>query len=555
MGNSDEVTISFLGGLGQIGRNCMLIEQNNEAIMIDCGIMFPTEGMPGIELILPNLERIREVKNKLKAILITHGHEDHLGAISYLDKDITPIIYSSKFANEILREKMGSNSNIKLVDVYDYQKIKIESFEVEFIPITHSVPMAFSIMIYTSQGPFLHTGDFKIDLTPIDNRLPGLSRIAELARKDPIRILFSDSTNAEREGFSRSESEVAKSLEKIMASLTDKRIIFSCFSSHIHRISEAVSTAVTLNRKVCLLGRSLQRNIKAAKNASIFGFSDDYFVDASEISSFKPGEIMVILTGSQGEPFSMLNQIISSNQMPFKLSKDDAVIISAQPIPGREKRVANLINSILEEQAEVYYSTCDFVHESGHGKAKELALMIQLTNPEYFIPVHGEYKHLKKHVDIAKSCGIDQEKCLIYKDGDVIKVSEDGIDLVQRRGAEYYYVDSAYSEIDQETINERLTLSRKGVLIVIVAVTKDYSNIIVGPEVITKAVVVKDSLEKITRALARTLDEKLEQVISENESAHLLNDVIIQETKTFLSGKITPIPIIVPVVVEIQQES
>jgi ribonuclease J len=554
MDNSDDVIISFLGGLGEIGRNCMIISQGDAAIMIDCGVMFPHETTGGVNLILPNLDRIYEIKDKLKAILVTHGHEDHLGAIPFLANEISVDIYSSRFANEILKEKLSESHRLKIFDVIDYQRVKVDPFEIEFVPMTHSVPMAFALMIYTSQGLIVHTGDFKIDLTPLDNRTAGLARIGQLARQDKVRVLFSDSTNAEKEGFTRSEFEVGMSLKQIMQDLTDKRIIFSCFSSHIHRISEAIQIGISQGRKIAFLGRSLVRNIKAARAAGIFNFEENFFIAVDDIEKFSPKEIMIISTGSQGEPFSILSQLAAGNYPFLKLSSHDAVIISAQPIPGREKRVSGLINSALQCGSKVYYSTCHFVHESGHARMKELSLMIQLTNPEYFIPVHGELKQLLKHAELAQKCGVNNSKCMIFKDGDVIKLSQNSIELISSRGPEYYFVGSSLNEIDEDLIRDRVKLSKRGIIVVVLGLNKELTTITLAPQIITKGALLNTSVESLSAELTKYLQSIIGKQ-SNNETFSGIAEVIRGKTSSFLAGKISPVPVVLPVILEIENES
>ena len=427
------VRITFLGGLGEIGRNCAIVEQDDRLMILDCGLMFPDAEMLGVDLVLPDFTWLRENADRVEGCIITHGHEDHMGGLSYLLRELSFPIYGSHLTLGLAKnriEEAGLLGRTELIPVVDGERRRIGPFDCEFIPVTHSVPHGFATAFHTPQGVILHSGDFKIDLTPVDGRCTDLARIGALAAGPGIRLLLSDSTNAEEPGHTPSEISVGKVLRTLFAEHADKRIITACFASHIHRVQQIADAAVANGRVVATLGRSMAKNVSLARQMGLLTIPDDSLVDIERIGDHDPRRVCVISTGSQGEPMSALSLMAAGENKWLKVGDGDTIIISAHAIPGNEYSVNKVIDGLYRLGAEVVHSGLADVHVTGHAKSEELKTLLSLAQPAHFIPVHGEFRHLTHHARLAIEMGVPENNVLLAEDGDVIELSDDGIDFV-----------------------------------------------------------------------------------------------------------------------------
>jgi ribonuclease J len=552
---ADPVRVIFLGGLGEIGRNCAAIEQDGRLLLIDVGLMFPDTDMPGVDLVLPDFTYLRENADRIEGAVITHGHEDHAGALSYLLREISFPIYSSALSLALARnriEEAGLLDRTEFIPVADNERRKIGPFDVEFIPVTHSVPHAFAIAFHTPQGVVFHTGDFKLDLTPIDGRTTELSRIGEIAKSEGIRLLLSDSTNAEDPGYTPSESSVGDVLRGVIASHPEQRIVVACFASHIHRVQQLADAAIANGRKVVTLGRSMGKNIALTREMKLLHIPDDALVPIEDINKYKPHEICVISTGSQGEPMSALALMASGQSKWLDITEDDVVILSSHPIPGNETSVGKVIDGLYRRGAEVVHSGLAKVHASGHARQQELKTMISVAQPEYFIPVHGEFRHMTHHTRLAAEMGVAPDNILLCEDGDVVELTDNGLNFVDQVPSGYLYVDGSTSDVGSGVLRDRQVLAKEGVVMVVVTLDVQSGAIVSGPEVFTRGWVyapeAEDLLDEARKVVRRKLDELDSEGLREVEA---VRRVIRRSLGSFVSDKTRRKPMIVPVVMEV----
>src|SRR4029077_20239055 len=445
------VRIVFLGGLGEIGRNCCCIEVNDRILVVDCGIMFPDADMTGIDLVLPDFTYLREHADRVEAVLLTHAHEDHAGGIAFLLRDIAVPVYGSALSLALARnriEEAGMLDRHELIPVFDGERRRIGPVDCQFIPVTHSVPHGFAIAFFTPVGTIVHSGDFKLDLTPVDGRRTDLALMGEIARRDGgVRLLMADSTNAERPGFTPSESTVGAAMRSLFREYPDKRFIVTSFSSHLHRVQQVVQAAIANDRKVAFVGRSMQQNISMPRERGFVDIPDWAVIDIDEAPKLAPEEVCIICTGSQGEPMSALSLMAAHEHKHVKISSDDVVVISAHAIPGNETNVSRIIDSLHRAGAEVLHGGSSPVHVSGHASQEELKMLLNIVQPEWFVPVHGEYTHMVHHARLAEAVGVAKNHVLICEDGDmlVMEQRDDGTTAieVERRAvpAGFLYVD------------------------------------------------------------------------------------------------------------------
>jgi ribonuclease J len=497
---SETVRIVFLGGLGEIGRNCFCLEVGGRIIVVDCGLMFPEAEMPGVDLVLPDFTYLRKNADRVEGIVLTHGHEDHIGALSYLLPDVPAPIYGSALSLGFARkriEEAGVLGQTELIPVADGEVRTIGPVECEFVPVTHSVPHGFAVAYHTPVGTILHTGDFKIDLTPIDGRTTDLPRLGQIG-SDGVKLLLSDSTNAELPGFTGSEATVGPVLRELFRDHPDRRFIVTSFASHLHRVLQVAHEAVAAGRHVAFLGRSMVHNVTLGREMGLFDLPADKVVDIEELPRFAPGELCVICTGSQGEPMSALSLMAAHEHKHLKVSADDVVVLSAHAIPGNESNVSRVIDSLHRAGAEVIHGWNSHVHVSGHACQEELKFMLDLVRPEWFVPVHGEYRHLVHHARLAEQMGVAPDHILICEDGDAVTIDEMGAD-VERRAvpAGYQYVDGIGSDVDQGVLRDRRTLAEEGFVVVIVTVDKATGEIVTGPEIVTRGWVYEAEAEEL----------------------------------------------------------
>lgn len=546
------VSITFLGGLGDIGRNCAAIEIDGKIMLLDCGLMFPEADTPGVDLILPDFSWLIERGDDVVGCVVTHGHEDHHGALAFLLRDLSfPIIGSALSlgiaANRI--EEAGLLDRTELIPVEDLERRRFGPFDMEFIPVTHSVPHAFATAFHTPQGTILHSGDWKLDLTPVDGRLTDLAVMGAIAQNEGVRLLLSDSTNADQAGHSRSERSVGRVLENIIAENEGRRIITACFASHIHRVQQIADAAIAQGRTIATLGMSMQKNVRLAREMGILDIPERNLRDIEDVRDLEPGKVCIISTGSQGEPMSALGRMATSDSKWLELSEDDTVILSSHPIPGNETSVAKVIDGIVRLGARVVHSGISDVHATGHAKAEELKTLLSIVKPEFFVPVHGEYRHLVAHAELGRIMGVADDKVLVCGDGDRITLTDKGMKRDGRVPANYTYVDGIVGDVGTGVLRDRKVLAEEGVVVVIVTVDHDARTIVTGPEVITKGWVYAPEAEELLGECRDLVAKRLLAVLSDGEpDLESLQRTVRRTAGRFVNDRTRRRPMIVPVV-------
>ena len=558
------VTITFLGGLGEIGRNCAAIDVEGRIMLLDCGIMFPDTDMLGIDLVLPDFSWLRENADRIDGCIATHGHEDHVGGLSFLLRELSFPVYGSPLTLGLARHRMeeaGVLKNTELIPITDRERRDIGPFDVEFIPVAHSVPNGFATAFHTSQGTILHSGDWKLDLTPIDGRRTDLGLIGEIAKQRAdderphagIRLLLADSTNAEEPGHTRSESSVGSVLKDLFAAHAGRRLVVACFASHLHRIQQICEAAVASGRTVATLGLSMKKNVKLARDMGLLTIPDDRLVDIDDIGDLDPGRVCIISTGSQGEPLSALALMSAGENRWIKLGGEDTVVLSSHPIPGNEGNVSKVIDGLTRLGVEVVHSGIAAVHASGHAKAEEIKTLLSVAEPEWFTPVHGEYRHLRSHARLAEQMGVDADKILVCEDGDQLVIGDDGIQRIERAvPAGYLYVDGIVGDVGHGVLRDRRVLAEEGVVVVVVTVDVTARSVLAGPEIITRGWVHAQEAEDLLDECAAAVGAELSKVLGHPEGGDLENIQrhVRRATGKFVNERTKRKPMIVPVVLE-----
>jgi len=471
----NEVTITFLGGLGDIGRNCAAIETDDSLLILDCGQLFAGEEEPGVDSILPDIDYLLDRKDKIIGCLVTHGHEDHIGAIAHvLDRGLEFPIYGSAFTLGLVRYRCDERNvmgRTKLIEVADNEVVQIGPFSVEFLAVTHSVPGGLISAITTPQGVVLHSSDFKLDPHPVDGRRTNLPRIGALAEDPGIRLLLADSTNSDVPGSTASESSMGPNLAEVFRANEGRRIITACFASHMHRVQQIIETALADNRKIATLGLSMRKNVALARSLGVLKIPDAAFFDIEEIGDFAPGELCIISTGSQGEERSSLATAAAGTSRWININDSDTVILSSHPIPGNTARVSNMMNNLIRRGAQVVHSGLVDIHTSGHGKRDELTTLHTVSSPEWFVPVHGEYRHLIAHAELAVSLGLSEDRTLLAQDGDQIVLADNGLSLRESvTGGAHQLLHGRFLGPDRGVIGERRILGEQGIVTITVVV-------------------------------------------------------------------------------------
>jgi len=551
------VRLVFLGGLGEIGRNCFCIEVEGRILVVDCGLMFPEADMPGVDLVLPDFTYLRENADRVEGVVLTHAHEDHAGGLAFLLRDVPVPIYGTRLSLGLARnriEEAGMLERTEFVPITDGERRRIGPFEVEFIPVTHSVPHGLAAAYHTPAGTILHTGDFKLDLTPVDGRKTDLALLGEIARRgDGVRLLLSDSTNAERPGFTPSESTVGGAMRGLFREHPDKRFIVASFASHLHRVQQVARAAVTAGRKVAFIGRSMTQNVSLAREMGILDLATDCVVDIEETPRFAPGEICIICTGSQGEPMSALSLMAAHEHKWVKVNEDDVVVISAHAIPGNESNVSRVIDSMHRAGAEVVHGGNSPVHVSGHASQEELKFLINLLQPEYFVPVHGEYRHMVHHARLAEDVGVLPDNIIVCEDGDAITLDAAGVELEQRAvPAGYLYVDGIVGDVGHGVLRDRRNLAEEGVVVVIVTVDATTGELVTGPEIVTRGWVyapeAEELIEEAKVAVRASLLEATEEGATDFDT---LRRHARRALGKFINERTRRRPAVIPVVMEV----
>ncbi|MDU7071252.1 ribonuclease J [Campylobacter ureolyticus] len=549
--SNSKIRITPLGGLGEIGGNITVFETNTSAIIVDVGMSFPNESMLGVDILIPDFDYIRKIKDKIKAVIITHAHEDHIGAMPYFYKEFDYPIYatplclgmiSNKFEEHGLKAKRALFRPVEKRKVY-----KIGDFDVEWIHITHSIIDASALAIKTEAGTIIHTGDFKIDHTPIDGYPTDLGRLAEYGEKG-VLLLMSDSTNSHREGITKSEKTVGKTFDEIF-SKSKGRVIMSTFSSNVHRIYQAIEHGLKHNRKICVIGRSMERNLFTAMELGYINLSKEIFIDANEVGKYPDNEVLIVTTGSQGETMSALYRMATDEHKYIKIKPSDQIIISAKAIPGNEASVSNILNYLLKSGAKVAYQDFSEIHVSGHAAQEEQKLMLRLTKPKFFLPVHGEYNHIEKHSKTAIDCGVDPRNIYLMSDGDQVEVTSGYIKRVKTVKTGKIFVDNQINkEISDDMVKHRQNLADAGVVMVIAQVDQANKKL-VKTRVITYGVV----NAKEQRAFAKDMELVLTQFLSNLKNELLgdqraLENQIRQAIRKHIFRRLKKYPTIVPVI-------
>ncbi|MDE0579663.1 MAG: ribonuclease J [bacterium] len=551
---AEPVQITFLGGLGDIGRNCAAIESQGEVLLLDCGVLFPDEDMPGADFVLPDLEYLRDRADRIVGCICTHGHEDHIGALPRALEWLSFPVYASPFTLGLIRNRLEErevSDRATLIPIGDHDRVRIGSFDCEFIPVTHSVPSGLISAIRTPQGVILHSSDFKLDLNPVDGRRTDLARIGAIARDEGIRLLLCDSTNSEIPGSSRSESEIGEVLRGVFAAHPNRRLVVAAFSSHIHRIQQVADAAVESGRKVATLGLSMKRNFALARELGLLRLPDNAVIEVSDAEHYSPGEVCVVSTGSQGENRSALAMAATGDSRWIKIGSDDTVVLSSSPIPGNEARVSRMINSLVYRGAKVVHSGQLEVHTTGHGKQDELRTLHTVADPEYFVPVHGEVRHLAAHAELALKMGMATDRVVLARDGEQVELSDRGLaNRGQVTSGDYYYVNGQLIESGRELFSERFILGGQGVVNVVVVLSREEGRLLARPRVESKGWVGADLVREFEHAAADEVEAAVEAYLESGEDDGL-ERLVRRATGQFVNHNTGRRPMIVPVIIEL----
>ena len=544
-----------LGGLHEIGKNITVFEYENEIIVVDCGLSFPEDDMLGVDLVIPDINYLEKNVDKIKGLVITHGHEDHIGAVPYILKKINIPIYATRLTVGLIKNKLEEHQllrSTKLKEVLQGQKIRLgKNFEVEFIRSSHSIPDSVMLAIKTPAGTILHTGDFKVDYTPIDGKIMNFGRIAELGNEG-ILALMSDSTNAERKGFTMSESSVGEVFDKLFLHCT-KRIVVATFASNVHRVQQIVNSAIKYGRKIAVCGRSMINMIETARELNYIDCPEDIFIDIDMINSYTDEQLVIITTGSQGEPMSALTRMAAGDHRKVKITPNDLVIISATPIPGNEKFVSKVIDDLMQIGAEVVYSSLEAIHVSGHACQEEQKLIIALAKPKYFIPVHGEYRQLIAHSETAQTMGIKKENIMMMSNGRVLEINEDGAEFTSSVQSGRVLVDGlGVGDVGNIVLRDRQHLSQDGLIVIVLTMDSNTGEVVAGPDVISRGFVyVKDSeniMDDVKSVVKHEVRKCEERGIRDWST---IKNSLKENLKEYIFMKTKRNPMIIPIIMEV----
>lgn len=543
------VTLTPLGGLGEIGQNCTLLETEDSLVVIDCGLMFPDELLLGVDVVIPCLSHILEKKDKLKGIVLTHGHEDHIGALPWLMPHLpdTPL-FSSRFTLALIQKKLQEYSTVEnpvLCEVKKGERIELGDFAFTFLPVCHSIIEGFALGIETPVGKFIHTGDFKLDPTPLHNQQTDLQLFADFA-KSGVKLLMSDSTNIEREGRTLTESDIENSLNTIFKK-SKGRILITLFSSHIQRIQEIFDLAAVHGRKVGISGRSLANNVEIAKNLGYLNIPPQTLIGLEDINSIPDEQMILLLTGSQGEPLSALTRLAYGEHRNLSVHAGDTVIMSSRIIPGNTRAITKVINQLYRKGAEVLYDNVREIHASGHAHKEELRQMIETVRPQFFLPVHGEYRHLVKHSQLAKECGVMPERSLVIENGQPLTFTADGLRFEEQISAPSLLVDGkGVGDVGQSVLRERQILGDEGLVIILMALQKQTNEILIGPKILSKGFIFEQQCSHILDDARSIIMDIYSDLHAEPEK---LQERIHSSLRRFFRKELGRDPVIVPLVI------
>lgn len=553
MKNTNKVKIIPLGGLHEIGKNLTVIEYRDDIIIIDCGMTFPEDEMLGIDVVIPDVTYLENNKHKIRGLVLTHGHEDHIGAIPYVLRKMDLDIYGTGLTIGLLENKLKEHrlSKDKLHVVNAGDVVKLGKMEVEWINVNHSIPDSCALAIKTPLGYVYHSGDFKVDFTPISGKPINLTRIAEIGEKGVIAMI-GESTNVLRPGYTMSESKVGETFNRLFQNLQDNRIIIATFASNVHRVQQIINSAEKYGRKVVLSGRSMVNVTETARRLGQFRVKKDTFVDIRDMDKYDDSEIVLITTGSQGEPMSALTRIAYGEHRKIQLTPNDAIILSATPIPGNENAVTKVINRLLERGAKVIYETLSEIHVSGHACQEELKLILSLVKPKYFIPAHGEVRHLMKHAKIATQMGMPEENIFIMENGNCLEISQKEAKLVGDVPSGNILVDGlGVGDVGNIVLRDRRHLSEDGLIIVVITITKE-GKVVSGPDIISRGFVYvresEDLIEDAKNVVRKILNDDSRDNLKDWNG---LKSDIRDNLRSYIFKNTKRNPMILPIIMEV----